>query len=286
MEHIKSALKKAGVTDSAALEPAPITPSEPTEPPLPIRKVEEAKSAPTNDAKKSEPKPLRRVDIDLKHLERKRIVSKSMDDPNHIAFNLLRTRVRQAMSDNKWKSLAITSPTPGCGKTMVTLNLAFSLSRNPGLKTVVVDLDLRRPSIAPTLNIEPDRSIAQYLLEKADEARDCFVRVDENLVLGLNSGHTPASSELLQAPRMLELFKYIDRELSPEIVLFDLPPMKSSDDALGFLPRVDTSLLVVASGTTTTAEVDECELQMSELDKLLGIVLNKCEDAQAEDYYY
>lgn len=283
MEHIKSALKKAGVSDNeAALDPAPLEQSGVTSPPpLPIRKVAEAEPV-----KAVEAKPLRQVGIDMKHLERKRIVSKSMDDPNHIAFNLLRTRVRQAMSDNKWKSLAITSPTPGCGKTMVTLNLAFSLSRNPGLKTVVVDLDLRRPSIAPTLNIEPDRSIAQYLLERADNARDCFVQVDPNLVLGLNSGHTPASSELLQAPRMLDLFKCIEQELSPEIVLFDLPPMKSSDDALGFLPRVDTSLLVVASGTTTTDEVDECELQISELDKLLGIVLNKCEDAQTEDYYY
>ncbi|WP_420336503.1 CpsD/CapB family tyrosine-protein kinase [Roseibium sp.] len=283
MEHIKSALKKAGITDSDALAPEPVAPAphEFVAPADPISKIGNDDSA-----EKTQAKPLRQVEVDSKDLERKRIVSKSMDDPTHIAFNLLRTRVRQAMSENKWKSLAITSPTPGCGKTMVTLNLAFSLSRNPGLKTVVVDLDLRRPSIAPTLNIEPDRSIAQYLLGRAEEARDCFVQVDPNLVLGLNSGHTPASSELLQAPRMLDLFRFIDKELAPEVVLFDLPPMKSSDDALGFLPRVDTSLLVVASGTTTTEEVDECELQISELDKLLGIVLNKCEDTQTEDYYY
>lgn len=281
MEHIKSALKKAGVTDGEGLEPAIAPPRVEKASPLPVRKVETDESSNT-PAKK----PLRQVNIDLKHLERKRIVSKSMDDPNHIAFNLLRTRVRQTMADNKWKSLAITSPTPGCGKTMVTLNLAFSLSRNPGLKTVVVDLDLRRPSIAPTLNIEPDRSIAQFLLGRADDPRDCFVQADPNLFLGLNSGHTPASSELLQSPKMLDLFDFVKRELSPEVILFDLPPMKSSDDALGFIPRVDTSLLVVASGTTTTKEVDECEMQISELDKLLGIVLNKCEDAQTEDYYY
>ncbi|WP_299471895.1 CpsD/CapB family tyrosine-protein kinase [uncultured Roseibium sp.] len=277
MEHIKSALKKAGVLDETNAPAAPVSNAE-IKPP--IKKVEIA--AKSSDLEVPE---LRKIEIDPKHLERRRIVSKSMDDPNYIAFNLLRTRIRQAMSDNNWKSLAITSPTPGCGKTMVTLNLAFSLSRNPGLRTVVVDLDLRRPSVAPTLNIEPDRSIAQFLLGKA-EAKDCFVQVDPNLVLGLNSGHTPASSELLQAPKMLELFEFIETTLSPEIILFDLPPMRSSDDALGFLPRIDTSLLVVASGTSTTAEVDECELHISELDKLLGIVLNKCEDTQSEDYYY
>lgn len=279
MEHIKSALKKAGVLDEAAGPVAPIAKPEAKHP------LQEVASVVEREDSSPDAISLRKVNIDPKDLERKRIVSKSMNDPNHIAFNLLRTRIRQAMSDNKWKSLAITSPTPGCGKTMVTLNLAFSLSRDPGLRTVVVDLDLRRSSIAPTLNIEPDRSIAQFLLGRA-EAKDCFVQADKNLTLGLNSGHTPASSELLQAPKMLELFEFIESTLDPEIILFDLPPMKSSDDALGFLPRVDTSLLVVASGMTTTAEVDECELQMSELDKLLGIVLNKCADAKSEDYYY
>lgn len=274
MEHIKSALKKAGVLDENLEQAAPVRAPERRKP---VPEIETAETP--------EPLSLRRVEIDPKHLEKTRIVSKSMDDPNHIAFNLLRTRVRKAMSDNQWKSLAVTSPTAGCGKTMVTLNLAFSLSRNPGLKTVVVDLDLKRPSVAPTLKVEPDRSIAQYLLGKA-EAKDCFVQVDQNLVLGLNSGHTPASSELLQAPKMLELFDFIESELKPEIILFDLPPMQSSDDALGFLPRVDTSLLVVAAGTTTTSEVDDCELQISELDKLLGIVLNKCESVKNEEYYY
>ncbi|MBG6212009.1 capsular exopolysaccharide synthesis family protein [Labrenzia sp. EL_126] len=274
MEHIKSALKKAGVLDDNLEQIVPAR--------TPERKIPKQEYETVN---KPERIRIRRVEMDPKHLEKTRIVSKSMDDPNHIAFNLLRTRVRKVMCDNHWKSLAITSPTAGCGKTMVTLNLAFSLSRNPGLKTVVVDLDLKRPSIAPTLKVEPDRSMAQYLLGKAD-AKDCFVQVEPNLALGLNSGHTPASSELLQAPKMLELFEFIESELKPEIILFDLPPMQSSDDALGFLPRVDTSLLVVAAGTTTTSEVDDCELQISELDKLLGIVLNKCENTKNEEYYY
>lgn len=276
MEHIKSALKKAGVADDSTDTVTPIAS-------VPNRTVKQTFKDTVSSEEDEEPV-LRQVEIDPKHLEKKRIVSKSMDDPNHIAFNLLRTRVRKAMADNDWKSLAITSPTPGCGKTMVTLNLAFSLARNPGLKTIAVDLDLKRPSIAPTLKIEPDRSVAQFLLGKA-EAKDCFVQADPNLILGLNSGHTPASSELLQAPKMLELFEFIEA-MSPDIILFDLPPMRNSDDALGFLPRIDTSLLVVASGTTTTTEVDECELQISELDKLLGIVLNKCDDVKSEAYYY
>lgn len=278
MEHVKSALKKAGVVNEN-LNIVEDTVTQPLRPPqkltekLPEKAIEEPKLS------------VRKVSVDPKLLAQKRIVSQSTDDPNHIAFNLLRTRIRKMMSDNNWRSLAVTSPTPGCGKTMVALNLAFSLARKPGLRTVVVDLDLRRPSVAPTLSIEPKASLAQFLLGRA-KAEDCFVQVNQNLILGLNSGHTPASSELLQAPNMLELFDFVYDELSPDIVLFDLPPMRSSDDALAFIPRVDTSILVVASGTTTTAEVDECELQLNEMEKLLGIVLNKCEYAKTEDYYY
>ncbi|MBN9669882.1 CpsD/CapB family tyrosine-protein kinase [Roseibium aggregatum] len=275
MEHIKSALQKAGVLSENH------QPAEKTVTPVQV------KPSPTSSQKVRDTAPpaLRTVKIDPKHLEKKRIVSQSMSDPNHIAFNLLRTRVRKAMFDNKWKTLAVTSPTPGCGKTMVSLNLAFSLARSPGLKTVLVDLDLKRPSIAPTLNVEPKSSIAQFLLGRA-KPEDCFVQVDENLIVGLNSGHTPSSSELIQAPNMLDLFSFIQTSLTPDVVVFDLPPMRSSDDALAFLPRVDTALLVVAAGTTTTTEVDECELQISELDKLLGLVLNKCENASTEEYYY
>ena len=275
MEHVKSALKKAGVRNED-LKLVEETPAQAVQPP---QQSVEVKPLETPEVS------IRKVQVDPGLLARKRIVSQSTEDPNHIAFNLLRTKIRKMMSDKGWKSLAVTSPTAGCGKTMVALNLAFSLARKPGLKTVVLDLDLRRPSIAPTLDINPKASLAQFLLERA-KAEDCFVEVNKNLILGLNSGHTPASSELLQAPNMLELFDFVRNTLNPDIVLFDLPPMRSSDDALAFIPRVDTSILVIASGTTTTSEVDECELQLGEMDKLLGIVLNKCESAKTEEYYY
>ncbi|MEM9632209.1 MAG: CpsD/CapB family tyrosine-protein kinase [Pseudomonadota bacterium] len=284
MEHIRDALKKAGITRNniALAEQTTQTKSDVEQP---VETLNKRADKQMTVSEKNSTFSLREVIVDEKHLERKRIVSQSMNDPNHVAFNLLRTRVRKTMLDNQWKNLAVTSPTPACGKTMVTLNLAYSLARAPGLKTVAVDLDLKRPSIGPTLNIEPTASIAQYLLGKA-RPEDCFVQVSENLVVGLNSGHTPASSELIQAPKMLDLFEFIHSTLEPDIVVFDLPPMRSTDDALAFLPAVDTALLVVASGKTTTVEVDECEMQISELDKLLGVVLNKCADASQSEYYY
>ena len=70
------------------------------------------------------------------------------------------------------------------------------------------------------------------------------------------------------------------------MMIFDLPPMLSSDDAIAFLPRVDCSLLVIAAGTTTAIEVDECERQASAAGNYLGVVLNKCQSSLTEYYQY
>ena len=224
------------------------------------------------------------VQLSSHHLEANRIVSAAMDDPTHIAFNILRTRVQKVQRDNKWKTILVTSPTPGCGKTMVGLNLAFSLSRTPNYRTVLIDLDLKKPSVAKTLGVKARGSIGQFLEGKI-EAEDCFVQVNQNLVVGLNSDRVRHSSELVQSPRMGELLNFVTTYLSPKIVMFDLPPMQTSDDVLALLPRVDAALLVVAAGATTATELDECEQQISQLEKLLGIVINKSE-SDTSDYYY
>ncbi|MCP4307843.1 MAG: CpsD/CapB family tyrosine-protein kinase, partial [bacterium] len=127
----------------------------------------------------------RQVDLDSNRLVEQRIVSQTPEEPSHAAFNLLRTRIRKTLTDNRWRTLAITSPTPGCGKTMISLNLAFSLARAPQCRTVLIDLDLRKPSVARTLKIRSFGSIHRCLSGDI-AARDVFVKVNENLILGLN----------------------------------------------------------------------------------------------------
>lgn len=224
-----------------------------------------------------------RVKLDPRHLEEHRIVSHAMSDPSHIAFNLLRTRVRTMLGENRWKSVAITSPTPGCGKTMVALNLAFSLARASANRVVLVDFDLRKPAVARTLGVTADASIGDYLEGNAAE-EDCFVQLADGLIVGLNDRPLKHSSEMMQSPRMLRLISWVFATLSPDVLLFDLPPMRSSDDALAFLPNTDTALLVIAAGQSGAAEVEECERQISHVEKLLGIVLNKS-DERPDDYY-
>ena len=152
----------------------------------------------------------KRVQLDSKHLEQHRLVSFETKDPSHIAFNFLRTKVYRVLKDKKWTSLAVTSPTPGCGKTMVAINLAFSLARQANCKTVLIDLDLKRPTVGRALGVAVDTSIGQYLEGKAD-LEQCFVQVTDNLIVGCNNHPTKQSSELMLHVKLGEMLRKGER---------------------------------------------------------------------------
>ena len=100
---------------------------------------------------------LRTVTLDRRHLTRHRVIAADRVDPAHVAFDVLRTRLLQTLRARGWRRVAITSPTQGCGKTFVAANLAFSLSRRASCRTVLLDLDLRIPSLAAVLGVAPGR---------------------------------------------------------------------------------------------------------------------------------
>lgn len=273
MDYIREALDKANVSLDKTRPLASVQSI-----PLPMTAVGEARKAP---APAWSP---RKAELNARHLERNRIVAFSMNDPGHVPFNLLRTRVRAVLEKNNWKSIGITSPTPGCGKTVVSLNLAMSLARGEGLRTVLIDLDLKRPALAQTLGVKSSATVAQVLAGKA-ELGDCFVQVAEGLVVGLGGGHIRESSELLRGPRSKELLDFITVNLAPDVILFDMPPMGAGDDVLTFLPRIDGTLLVAAAGQTSIAEIDTCEQQIEQHGHFIGVVLNKAE-IKTKDYFY
>ena len=223
------------------------------------------------------------VVLENAHLEKHRIVSQSVRSAEHVAFNLLRTRIYQILSGHGWTSIGVTSPTAGCGKTTVAVNLAFSLARQEECKTVLIDLDLRKASVAKILGIQPEVSIGQFL-EGRSELEDCFVSVGENLYFGLNDHKLNADLELAHYQRLAEIVPGIIEGLAPQVVIVDLPPMLASDDVMAFQPCLDACFLVAAAGQTTAKEIEECEAEFREEDAFLGVVLNKCTE-QSEEYY-
>lgn len=201
-----------------------------------------------------------------------------------VPFDVMRTKLLQQMRANNWRRLAITSPTAACGKSMITVNLALSLARQPELRTLVAELDLRRPSLARTLGIATPQNFANVLEGSSrfeDNAR-CF---GGNLALATNQTAWRNPAELLHSSSVPAALADIETRYAPDLVIFDMPPMLVSDDTMAFMSQVDCVLLVAAAEASTIKEIDTCERELASQTNVMGVVLNKCR-FMGPDYGY
>jgi Mrp family chromosome partitioning ATPase len=228
---------------------------------------------------------LPQVKLDSARLEREKIISHAATHPGHVAFNVLRTKISQTLVTNSWRTVAVTSPKPGCGKTMISLNLAFSLARQKNCRTVLIDLDLRRSSVARAIGYMPEHSIGEYL-EGHCALADCLVGVSDTLYFGLNNSRANRIFEVAQHENASRLVEDVISLLDPQVILIDLPPILSNDDVITFAPFVDCGFLVAASGKTTAREIEKCEAEFASAAEFLGVVLNKCTDLSEDHYNY
>ncbi len=188
--------------------------------------------------------------------------------------DILRSRVVRQMGEKGWKRVAVTSPTTKCGKSTVALNLALSLARYGQFRILLVDLDLRHPTLAKLLELRHPPEIAGLL--QGGKLIDHAFSFGTNLALVPNGRAVARSAEILQDAATLASLDRIETEWKPDIVIFDLPPMQGNDDTLGFLPHADCALIVAAAETSTIPQIDRCEAEVGQLTNVLGLVLNKC----------
>jgi protein-tyrosine kinase len=225
----------------------------------------------------------RHINVPQNVLSENRLIAGNRSDPRAISFRMLRTQVLQAMRENNWTSLGITGPTSGIGKSLIATNLAISISHEVNQTVLLVDVDLRNPTIHKYFNFEPKYGLLDYLMGEAD-LTDLFVNpAFKRLVLLPGRGSSNSSSELLSSPRMTNLIKDLMAKYQSRIVIFDLPPLLNIDDAMVFLPHVDSALLVVENGNNTQSEVEH-SLGLLEGTNLIGTVLNKA-DEEIREYY-
>jgi Mrp family chromosome partitioning ATPase len=212
-------------------------------------------------------------------LESNRIIDASGADGAAGAFRMLRTQVLQRMEEHNWRSLAIFSPGSNDGKTTTSINLAISLANDHRYTVLLVDFDLKRPTLAARLGINPEKG-ADDLLRGDARIEDCLYHPEgfDRLVLLPARGPMENSSEALAGPRGRELMMELRLRYADRIVLFDLPPILNADDALAFAPQVECGLLVVAEGTTRREDVLRC-MELLRKTPLVGTVLNRATEA-------
>ena len=224
------------------------------------------------------------VSLDAAHLDRHRVIAHQKTHPASWAFDVLRTQVLQKMDENGWQTLAITSPSVESGKTVVAINLAMSIAQQTDRTALLVDFDLRRPSVARSLGLTRSLSLNDFL-DGSAELGEALVNpgVERFVVLPTNLP-VAGASEVLSSGKVSSLISELRERYTDRIVIFDLPPILAADDVMTVLPRIDCVLMVVGSGVSTQSEVEESMRRLSKA-KLLGVVLNK-DEAPAQNAYY
>lgn len=205
--------------------------------------------------------------------ERHKVVANLPGHPVADIYRTLRAQVLQRMARDNQRSVGVTSPRKGEGKTWTAVNLALSVALDENQTVLLVDLDLREPGISEYFGIEPRLGIDDYLLGRAS-LPECFVNPGiERLVLLPAVSSLGNSAELLASPQMASLARELKRRYTECLVVYDLPPLLTVGDTIGFLPSVEATLLVLRDGKTHVADLQRA-VEMLGGHNLIGTVLN------------
>jgi len=216
----------------------------------------------------------RSASLSINELREKRII---VEQDNNIsdAYRLLRTQILQRLNEKNWNALGITSPNVNSGKTITAINLAISLAREVDNTVLLVDANLRSPKIQNYFNFHVEKGLSDYLCEDAPLGEMLVHPEGIPRLVVLPAGHAITnSSEMLSSPKMNRLVEELKHRYPSRIVLFDLPPLLESSDALAFLPNADAALVVVEDGGTKELELRQA-FELLQSNEVIGTVLNK-----------
>ncbi len=229
----------------------------------------------------------RSVEISPEHLRQQGIISHFQDEHFSDAYRLLRTRVLQRMRQNGWHTLGVTSTDPKEGKSFTSINLSIAIALDQNHSSLLIDADMRRPSVHEYLGFTPDIGIAEYL--QRDIALNdvtCDPGIEDFLVLPCVKS-VEGTSELLGGPRMAALIDELKGANSPQITIFDMPPIHVGDDVVTLASKLDAVLVVVEDGSTQSDDLRKSMAALKEMN-VLGTVLNKASEVDTQKYggYY
>jgi protein-tyrosine kinase len=228
----------------------------------------------------------RTVALDRAHLTRHKIVGLNSADSRSRAFNLLRTRFAKSVEDAGVQLIGITSPTPAAGKSFLSVNLALSLAKVAAGPVYLLDLDLRRASVAEELGLETEVGINDYLAERVQSLEEVGIRIEGLPLVIFPTGRVDMeSAELLSSPNFDRLLQRFRNLPSGTIVLCDLPPAFASDDAMISIDKMDGYVLVVDSSLTNKSHILDT-LAMFEPKPCIGTVLNRFLGGLLDKYGY
>ena len=218
---------------------------------------------------------------DGKHGETPLLNADDLGEPVAEAFRGLRTNIEILQANRPLKTILVTSADIGDGKTSVAANLALSLSQREK-NVVLLDVDLRRPSIHEFFELKNDHGLVDLISDNATISDALEFKKDKRLAI-LSSGGTPANpTELLGSKKMDQVLATLEE--AADVVIIDAPPFIVAD-AMVMASKVDGVLLVVRPGHTrfSLAQAAAEQIKLAGA-RMVGVVLNRIPRDRADIY--
>ena len=197
-------------------------------------------------------------------------------------YRSLRTHILHKSQKQKLQSIVVASINPSEGKSVTALNLSWLLAQTDGVRALIIDSDLRMPSLADYLGIETDKGLSDILAGRST-LQNSIIRLEPAGLHLLPGGEARSDvAELISGPKFKEILREA-RELF-DYVIIDAPPLGIFTDATVLINHADGAMLVIRANKTRYSELDRI-LESLPRERMLGVVLNQSEDVLKESPY-
>lgn len=212
----------------------------------------------------------------------------SVSNPSSVIaeqFNTIRTNIEFSNVDRKLKSIVLTSSTASEGKSTVAANLAVSFARQ-GKKVLLVDADLRRPTLEKTFGLANPLGVTNYLTEDTISINDVIYKTTVDNLYIIPSGPTPPNpSELIGSRKMEKMIGILESTF--DLIIYDAPPVLSVTDAQLLANKVDGVVVVVRVNKTEKENVRRAIGLIKHVGgRVIGTILNDVEESTNGYYGY
>lgn len=200
------------------------------------------------------------------------------------AYKLLRTNIMFSIAEEKCKTIVVTSSVQGEGKSVTSINLAYALAKN-NMKVLLIDCDLRLPTIAQKMNLPNKPGLTNFLYSGVDINR-VIQKIEKDGLYVIPAGDTPPNpSESLGSVGMKKLLEVVEKVF--DYIILDTPPVCTVTDASILAKRASGVVLVVRQGVATFESVDSAlaQLKISDANVLGTVITGTIADKKAYKKY-
>lgn len=213
------------------------------------------------------------------------VVSHPTSTPSE-QYRTIATNLDFMMKDKNLKTVIITSPEAGAGKTTSLVNIATILSQN-GKSVLFIDCDLRKPTAHKRFNLPNTKGLVNIIVEDAKQS-ECIQSIDALSGLSiLTCGPIPPNpSEIINSQGMKNFINNIRKSISYDVILIDTPPALAVNDAKSLSTLTDGVIIVSRYNQTKKMDIKATADELNKVDaNILGVIINDLPKTE-HDYYY